>query len=442
MAERQMMDARETTEKSSRYIAGGVVSLNRKTTPAIVFVRAQGSKLWDIEGREYIDYHAAFAPHLLGHNHPEINAAVARAMQEGQSLMGSGTTPWEAKLAELLCESVPNLELVQLLNTGSEATANAIRLARGFTGREDVVVTLGGYNGWHDEVGRSVIPALADIGPRVEGAEYRFCPISAGIPAATQRRIHVVNFNDLESVDAVFRKHKIACMITEPVLQNIGVVPPVAGYLRGLRDLCDKYGVVLIFDEVKTGFRSALAGYQSIAGVVPDLSVFGKAVANGWPLAVLGGKKEIMRRFDASDPTERVLIAGTYNGHPASVAAAIATLEILRRDSGKVYRDLETKCARLANGQADIFAAAGKKVTVSRNASANCVYFMDHVPRDWHDMLENHDFALDKKYRLALIQRGIYQFPLPGKQGSLSAAHSDADIDRTLEITQEVVKTL
>jgi glutamate-1-semialdehyde 2,1-aminomutase len=436
------MNAQSIIEQSARHIAGGVVSLNRRAAPPLVFVRAQGAHLYDAEGRDYLDYHAAFAPHLLGHNHSEINAAVKRALDENQSLMGSGTTPWEARLAQLLCQCVPNLQLVQILNTGSEATANAIRLARGYTGRDDVVVTLGGYNGWHDEVGRAVMPALADIGPRATPGEYPFRPISAGIPESTQRRIHVINFNDLASVEAVFKKHPVACMITEPVLQNIGVVPPQPGYLQGLRDLCDRHGVVLIFDEVKTGFRSALAGYQSIAGVVPDLSVFGKAVANGWPLSVLGGKAAIMQRFDASDPKQRVLIAGTYNGHPAAVAAAIATLEILRRDNGAVHRQLEAKSARLQRGLEKIFAAAGKKAVVSRNASAFCVYFMDHVPPDWHDLLEHHDFDLDKRYRLALIDRGIYHFPLPCKQGSISAAHTEADIDRTLDITREVLKTL
>jgi glutamate-1-semialdehyde 2,1-aminomutase len=427
---------------SARHIAGGVVSLNRKAQPHLVFTRALGSHLWDAEGREFIDYHAAFAPHLLGHNHPEINAAVRRAMDEGWSLMGSGTTPWEANLAEMLCAAVPTLELVQILNTGSEATANAIRLARAYNGCDDVVVTLGGYNGWHDEVGRAVMPSLADLGPRVSPGKYPFIPISAGIPESTQRRIHVVNFNDLDSVEHVFRQHRVACLITEPVLQNIGVVLPQAGYLAGLRALCDRHGVVLIFDEVKTGFRSALGGYQSIAGVTPDLTVFGKAVANGWPLAVLGGKREIMSRFDAPEPRRRVLIAGTYNGHPANTAAAMATLEILGRDDGAVYRQIETRTMRLQRGLEGILAARGRPAVIERNASAFCAYFMDHAPRDWHDVLAHHDFEFDRRFRAALIERGIYHFPLPCKQGSVSAAHTDEDIDRTLNAAQEVVPLL
>lgn len=427
---------------SARHIAGGVVSLNRKALPSIVFARAQGSHLWDADGREYIDYHAAFAPHLLGHNHPEINAAVRQAMEDGWSLMGSGTTAWEATLAQMLCAAVPTLDLVQILNTGSEATANAIRLARAYTERDDVVVTLGGYNGWHDEVGRAVMPSLADVGPRRVRDEYPFIPISAGIPVSTQRRIHVVNFNDLESVEEMFRQHQIACLITEPVLQNVGVVLPRPGYLEGLRSLCDLHGVVLIFDEVKTGFRSALGGYQSIAGVTPDLTVFGKAVANGWPLAVLGGKREIMNRFDAPEPNRRVLIAGTYNGHPANAAAAIATLKILGRDGGSIYGNIETQAMSLQSGLQAIFAERGRPAVVVRNASAFCAYFMDHAPYDLHDMLEHHDFNFDRRFRAKLIEQGIYHFPLPCKQGSVSAAHTKADIDRTLEVAQAVVASL
>jgi len=430
-----MNTTQQIIEKSNRYIAGGVVSLNRKTDLPIVFVKAQGSRLKDAEGKEYLDYHAAFAPHLLGHNHPKINAAVAHAMEECWSLVGSGTTPWEARLAELLCDSVPNLDLVQIFNSGSEATANAIRLARAFTGKDHVVMPIGGYNGWHDEVGRAVMPI--NVGSRVSAGEYPFIPISAGIPESTKQRLHIVNFNDLESVEAMFKKYPVACLITEPVLQNIGVVPPAPGYLEGLRALCDVHGVVLIFDEVKTGFRCALSGYQSICGVKPDLSVFGKAVANGWPLALIGGKREIMELFAETDLRKRVLVAGTYNGHPASVAAAIATLEILRTEG--FYQDLESRSARLHRGLTDIF---GNRAVISRNGSAFCAYFMNHIPCDWHDVLENHDFDFDKRYRLALIKCGIYHFPLPCKQGSVSAAHTDSDIDRTLELTREVMATL
>lgn len=436
---RASSSSKEIIQRSEQHIAGGVVSLNRKAAPHLVFVRASGAHLHDADGRKFIDYHAAFAPHLLGHGCPEITEAVREALDRGWSLMGSGTTPWEAQLAEILCEAVPSLERVQILNTGSEASNLAIRLSRAFTGREDIVTTLGGYNGWHDEVGRAVMPSLEEIGPRVSPGEYPYCPISAGIPVSTQRRIHTVGFNDLASVEYVFRRHKIACLITEPVLQNIGIVPPEPAYLAGLRALCDQYGVVLIFDEVKTGFRSALGGYQSVCGVRPDLSIFGKAVANGYPLGVLGGRADIMNLFGDPDPKKRVLVAGTYNGHPVNVAAAITTLNILRRDGGAVYQQLETKTRRLVGGLKAIFAQAGWTHTIARNASAFCVYFMDHAPKDWHDILRHHDFKRDQAFRLKMIEEGIYQFPVACKQASVSAAHTDADIDETLRAAAKVV---
>jgi len=425
--------------RGEAVIAGGVVSLNRKVEPGIAFVRARGSRIWDADGFEYIDYHAAFAPHLLGHNDPEVNGAVVQAMEDGWSLMGSGTTPWEVRLAELLHEAVPSLEKLQLTNSGSEATAHAIRLSRAWTGREDVLLMLGGYNGWHNDVARTVMPSLAEIGPRVSPGEYRFLPLSAGIPEGVRQRLHVVNFNDAASVEDVLRRHPIACVLMEPVLQNVGVMPPRPGYLQEVRRLCTRYGATLVFDEVKTGFRSALGGYQSIAGVAPDLSVFGKAVANGYPLGVIGGRAEIMNLFDAKESARRVLIAGTYNGHPMTVAAAIATLERLGRDDGEIYRTLEARGARLQAGLEALYHEKGWTAVVSRIGSAFCTYFSDHVPVDWHDLAASHDSDLDRRYRRELINAGIYHFPLPAKQGSISAAHTEDDIDRTLEMTREAM---
>jgi glutamate-1-semialdehyde 2,1-aminomutase len=432
----------ELFRRSRDVIAGGVVSLNRKVQPALAFVRAEGSRIWDADGREYIDYHAAFAPHLLGHNDPEVNGAVVRAMQEGWSLMGSGTTPWEVRLAELLRAAVPSLEKLQLTNSGSEATAHAIRLSRAWTGRNEILLTLGGYDGWHNDVARTVMPTLDQIGPRVSPGAYPFLPLSAGIPEEVRKRVHVVNFNDSASVEDVLRRRPVACVLTEPVLQNVGVLPPRPGYLQELRRLCTQYGTLLVFDEVKTGFRAALGGYQSISGVTPDLSVFGKAVANGYPLGVIGGRGDVMNLFDDPDPARRVLVAGTYNGHPMTVAAAIATLERLGREGGELYRTLELRGARLQAGLEALYREKGWSAVVSRIGSAFCTYFGDHVPVDWHDLAAGHDFDLDRRYRRALIDHGIYHFPLPAKQGSLSAAHSDADIDRTLEMTQAAMSAV
>ncbi len=424
--------------RASQSIAGGVVSLNRKVEPRIVFNRAQGPRLFDLAGRSYLDYHAAFAPHLLGHNHPVVNQAVRQAMDEQRSLFGSGTTEWEVRLAELICQVVPSVQRVQITNTGSEATAHAIRLSRAYTRRDDVILPLGGYNGWHNDVARAVMPSLEQLGPRVCPGEYPLIPSSAGIPHDVARHLHVVNFNDLDSVEYVMRRYPVACIMLEPVMQNVGVVRDRPGYLAGLRRLCDRHGVVLVFDEVKTGFRSALGGYQQCCGVMPDLSVFGKAVANGYPMGVIGGRAELMNLFCDEDPARRVLIAGTYNAHPFTTAAAIATIEHLHEQGDHLYNQLEAMGRTMQTGLARVFEKLGQPATVCRVGSAFCIYFMDHDPVDWHDILLHHDFEMDRRFRTGLISRGVYAFPLPCKQYSISAAHEQSDIDQTLEIAEQV----
>src|SRR5581483_496628 len=270
-------------ERSRRVIPGGVNSVNRAIRPELTFVRAAGAYMWDADGRRYLDYHAAFSPHFLGHNDPHVSEAVARVVRDGASLFGAGSTRLECELGELICSHIPWVESVQILNTGSEATYQAIRLARAVTGREHVIVMQGGYNGWHNDVACNLMTPLNVLGPRRSPGEYPFVPISAGIPAAHQTLVHPINFNDLDSVRYVCERHRVAALITEPILQNIGIVKPQPGYLEGLRRLADELGFVLIFDEVKTGFRHALGGYAAIAQVRPDLVVYGKAVANGYP---------------------------------------------------------------------------------------------------------------------------------------------------------------
>ena len=427
----------EMSVEAGKYVAGGVVSLNRKVTPNIIFRKGKGSKIYDIHDKEYIDYHAGFAPYLLGHNYSPVNDAVIKIIQQEWSLIGSGTNELEIKLARLLCKAVPSLELIQITNTGSEATAHAIRLSRAYTAREDIILIVGGYNGWHNEVSRAVMPSIEQIGPRVSPGEYPFVQMSAGIPDNTKRRVHLVNYNDLASVEYVMKRYPVACVLTEPVLQNIGVVLPQAGYLQGLIDLCEKNGSVCIFDEVKTGFRCALGGYQSIAGVNPHLSVFGKAVANGYPIGVIGGKREIMELFDSPNPDKRVLIAGTYNAHPVNTAAAIATLEIL--NNPEIYTSIGKQSYLLYDGLEDLFKEKGIAAVVARNASAYCVYFAEKAPTDLHDILHNADFAFDLKYRRALIEKGVYNIPIACKQGSVSYAHTDDDIYKTLQLTKEVL---
>lgn len=424
-------------KRNKRFITGGVVSVNRSSDPVIAFAKGAGAYIWDVDGNQYLDYHVAFGPHFLGHNDAHVSRAVHKVLDRDFSLFGAGTTSLEGELGELICTHVASAESVQLLNTGSEATYQAIRLGRALTGRDHIIRMQGGYNGWHNDVACNLMTPLCELGPRVSPGEYAFRAISAGIPLDHQKLVHSVNFNDLESVRFVCEHYPIAALITEPILQNIGVVKPDAGYLAGLRALADEFGFVLIFDEVKTGFRHALGGYAGLVNVKPDLVVFGKALANGYPIAALAGRKDIMELFIDPSPARRVLLAGTYNAHPVPTVAAIATIERLLMNDGEVYRYTERLGEQLEQGLAAIFSSLGIQAVVARQGSAFCWYFMDHCPRDWHDLAANHDFELDTAFRRLLIERGIFVFPVPPKQCSISAAHTEGDIDLTLQQMKE-----
>ena len=272
-------------------IAGGVMSLNRVIDPLRMFVRANGAYLYDDQGTKYIDYHAAFGPYLLGHGDEDVDNAVKEMLDSGASLIGAGITPWESEIAELIVDCVPGLEQIQLTNSGTEAVMYALRLARAATGRDDVLLMQGSYNGGTDYVSFNLMDPHDLLKDHEPGSSYPLRPITAGIPNAVHDTVHVVEFNDLPAVEQALTDHDIAALILEPILQNIGIVKPDPGYLEGLRKLCDQHGTVLIFDEVKTGFRHALGGYQSLVNVTPDLSIFGKAIANGYPMGVVGGER-------------------------------------------------------------------------------------------------------------------------------------------------------
>ncbi len=399
--------------------------------------------MWDADGNEYLDYHAGFAPYILGHSDPDQTEAVIRVLRGEASNYGTGPTTDEGELARLFLKCLPFADKVQFMNTGSEATAQAIRVARAWTGREHVLLMQGGYNGHHNIVATNLMSTKEQLGGRqVVGDEYPLVPITAGIPEAERKLMHAVEFNDLAAVETVAKRYPLAALITEPVLQNIGVVKPKPGYLKGLRELADRYGFLLIFDEVKTGFRASLGGYQGVSKVAPDLSTFGKAFANGYPISALAGKAKFMDLAITDDVARRVLIAGTYNCHPVPVAAAICCLKKLMDPALDVYGTLERLSERLQGGLKELFRKHRVTAVVPRVGSALCVYFMDHEPVSWWNILSHHDFKFDTAYRKALIERGIYNFPVPVKQTSVSFAHTEADIDTTLAATDEVLKNL
>jgi len=429
-------------KNNEAWIPGGVVSLNRKSEPNICFSKGQGSRVWDIEGNEYIDYQAGFSAAFLGHNDPDVNQAVLDSISNQSVLMGAGPTDIEGEFAELFCRCVPGVDKIEITTTGSEATYHAIRISRAATGKDHIIIIQGGYNVWHNDVAGNVISSLDDIGPRVSPGEYPFDAISAGIPQNNKSLVHVINYNDLDSVHYILKRYPIACILLEPILQNIGIVKPKQGYLEGLRTLADENGFLLIFDEVKTGFRHALGGYQGICGVTPDLSTFGKAIANGYPMGIIGGKKAYMDYFIHPEKSKRVLIAGTFNAHPIVTAAAIATLKKLSSPAFNVYRHTDQLGQLLESGLKEIFSQYERPFFIARQGSAFCVYFMDHAPVDFHDIVACHDFAYDKEYRLELIKNGVFNFPLPVKQGSISFAHTAQDIEETLEKARLVVRAL
>ncbi len=437
-----MEGAGEILERHKQVIPSGVMSINRIIDPMRVFVRAKGAYLWDHEGKQYIDYHAAFAPYLLGHGDVDVDDAVIAMIKSGASLMGAGTTPWEGELARLIVECVPTIEQVQVVNTGSEATFFALRIARAATGRDEIVLMQGGYNGWADDVSFNLMDPREIVADHKEGEEYALRPITAGIPRSLHANVHAIEFNDLKAAEKLLATRKIAAVILEPILQNVGIVKPKPGFLEGLRALCDTYGTVLVFDEVKTGFRSALGGYASIAGVKPDLAAYGKACANGYPLAIVGGRRAFMQYCNHADPKKRAVIAGTYSAHPFTVAAALATMKKLKGREKEIYGTLEALGARMEKGLTDIFRTRNYPTTVVRQGSAFVLYFMDHQPESWADIARHNDAQRDLQYRKALIEAGVFHFPVTSKQGSISFAHSEADIDKTLAITEQVVQKL
>jgi glutamate-1-semialdehyde 2,1-aminomutase len=419
----------DLARRANAVIPGGVNSANRALPWPLVTREAQGAYFTDVEGNRYLDYHAAFGPLILGHNHPDVNAAV-RAATDGVDLMGAGVTEPEIALAEKLASLVPSAERVLLTNSGSEATYAALRLARAVTGRNRIVKFQGTYHGWHDSVLMNVITPAEKMGSKD--------PLSLGmLPDAVENTI-VLPFNDIDAVRQTLAQEgdTIAAVFIEVIPHNIGCVPPTAEFLQALREETARSGSLLIFDEVVTGFRHALGGYQSMVGVTPDLTTFAKAMANGYPIAALVGKAEFMERFA---PGGGVFFAGTYNGHPLNVQAALATIAAL--EDGSVHRHCSDLAERAATGIADIATELGITMTVARFGSVFVPYFMDGPISSYDDLLRN-DTARDIAFRQGMCERGIFMVPTALKRNHVSAAHTVEDIDRTLDAARDVLAGL
>lgn len=430
-SERPGSNSEELYRLASEITPGGVNSAQRNILPHLVIRQASGAVLTDADGREYLDYHAAFGPVLLGHNHPVVNRRVQEAL-ESAVLSGVGATEVEIEVARKIHQHVPSAEKVLLCTTGSEATLHALRVARAFTGRPKIIKFQGCYHGVHDAVLCNIASPAEKVG--------ELDTASAGILPDVLEHTLVSAFNDLDGVEKALDGHRgqVAAIIIEPIAHNVGCILPQPGFLEGLRQLATAHRTVLIFDEVITGFRHALGGYQSICGVTPDLTTLGKAIANGFPMAAVCGKAEIMDRF-TTRPGGDTFFAGTYNGNGVGCAAALATLEMLEREP--VHQHVFRLGERLRQGLREIHARLGVPATVAGFGSVFLTYFQEGPIVSYADLLRN-DSQRFVDYRRRLIERGILKMPLNLKRNHVSYSHTDAHVDRTLEVCEDVLKEM
>ena len=417
-------------ERARRVTPGGVNTSLRKVAPQIAWSRASGAYMYDVDGNAYLDYHAAFGPIILGHADPDVAAGVAE--QQGTlDLTGVGTSELEVQAAEKIVAHVPSAEQVLFCTSGSEATYHAVRVARGATGRRAIVKFQGHFHGWHDHLLANVISPPDRVG--------RLDPLSSGILPDVHAELIVLEFNDLEALERVVaeRGHDIAAVILEPIPHAIGVVMPEQEFLTRLRTLTREHGIVLVFDEVVTGFRHALGGYQAISGITPDLTTLGKAMANGYPCAAICGRRDLMQHFNTSDGG--VFFSGTFNGHPLAMAACLATIEVLEQPG--FYERLFDLGDRMRRGLEGIIERLGIEAFASQFGSVFVTYFMAPPAVSYLDLLRNDD-ELYIDFHRGMLDRGFYMLPMALKRNHISAAHTEADIDRTLEAADEVLTAL
>ncbi|MGI9322597.1 MAG: glutamate-1-semialdehyde 2,1-aminomutase [Pseudomonadales bacterium] len=416
-----MTRSEELFSEAKRYIPGGVNSpvraFGRVGGQPIFFVKGEGAYLTDEDGKRYIDYIGSWGPMVVGHAHPTVVARVKEALANGLSF--GAPTEVETKLAQEVIRLMPSLELVRMVNSGTEATMSAIRLARGYTGRDLILKFEGCYHGHSDSL-------LVKAG---SGALTLGEPDSLGVPAAFAQHTLTAEFNNMEALHQLFAVHgdALAAVILEPVAGNMGCVPPRPGFLATARELCTKHGAVLIFDEVMTGFRVGPGGAQGLYGVTPDLTTLGKIIGGGMPVGAFGGRADIMA---AIAPLGGVYQAGTLSGNPIAMHAGLATLELLQEDG--FYERLEEQSATLTNGLTDAAAQAGVALAVNRVGSM-FGFFFTQGPVETFAQVMNADTESFNRFFNLMLAAGINLAPSPFESGFVSAAHGDAEIAATLE---------
>ncbi|MEY6432776.1 glutamate-1-semialdehyde 2,1-aminomutase [Thioalkalicoccus limnaeus] len=421
-----MTRAHDLFVAAQRHIPGGVNSPVRAFRGVggdpVFFERAAGPHVFDADGTRYIDYVGSWGPMILGHAHPEVIAAVAERIQKGLSF--GAPTEQETWMADKVCELVPSMDLVRMVSSGTEATMSALRLARGFTGRDKVVKFEGCYHGHVDSL-------LVKAG---SGALTFGEPSSPGVPAALAELTITLRYNDLDQVRDAFAASgdQIAAIIVEPVAGNMNCIPPVPGFLEGLRELCDQHGAVLIFDEVMTGFRVARGGAQAYYGIRPDLTTLGKVIGGGMPVGAFGGRREIMERLSPLGP---VYQAGTLSGNPVAMAAGLKTLELVSVPD--FYEVLGARTERLAAGLVERAGAAGIPLTTNQVGGMFGFFFTDAAQVTSYEEATACDQDRFRAFFHGMLRRGVYLAPSAFEAGFVSSAHGQAEIDATLDAAAE-----
>ena len=381
----------------------------------------------DAEGKKYVDYIGSWGPMIVGHAHPDVITAVQKSVEQG---LGFGApTEIETTMAEEVCKLVPSMDLVRMVSSGTEATMSAIRLARGYTGRDKIVKFEGCYHGHADSL-------LVKAG---SGALTLGVPSSGGVPASLAEHTLTLRFNDIDSVTECFEElgDQIACIIVEPVSGNMNCIPPVSGFLEGLRKVCDDHGAVLIFDEVMTGFRVSLGGAQAHYNVTPDLTTLGKVVGGGLPVGAFGGRREVMEHIAPLGP---VYQAGTLSGNPISMAAGLATLKLIQQEG--FHDKLAATTKKLATGLKALAEEADIPMTTSHVGGMFGLFFTDDDKVDYYEQVASSDQERFKKFFHLMLDRGVYLAPSAFEAGFVSAEHGDAEIEHTLNAAKEALALL